>query len=76
MENGNGRLASTSCVVIRQKDGGYFAKGPGFYIWDEDPEAVLETIRELEMRHLKARRGRLGARGGDPEPNGCEAGLD
>lgn len=58
-------LAGTSCVLIQEKDGGYFAEGPGFYVWDEDPEVVLETVRDLDRQRLQSRRFTFSRRPGE-----------
>jgi len=40
----------TSIVPIRRQCEGFCAEGPGFYVWDEDPRAVRETVRVLGGR--------------------------
>lgn len=42
------RLPGTTTVPIRKSGGGYAAEGPGFYIWDEDPQEVFRVARDLE----------------------------
>jgi hypothetical protein len=42
------RLPGTTSVPIRKSGDGYVAEGPGFYIWDEDPQEVFRVARELE----------------------------
>ena len=34
-------------IPIRERDGGYVAEGPAFYIWDENPSEVLRVARAL-----------------------------
>ena len=50
---------STSILPVREHDGGYLAEGPGFYIWDEDPEEVLRVARLLESGAPAARARRV-----------------
>jgi hypothetical protein len=41
------RPTGRNAVPIRRHEGGYVAQGPGFYIWDEDPEEVARAARDL-----------------------------
>ncbi len=52
-----GRLPGNPSLPVRRHGGGYFAEGPGFYIWDEDPGAVLRGARELQGGFLRAGSG-------------------
>jgi hypothetical protein len=37
------------CRPIRRQEGGYCIEGPGFYIWDEDPQEVRRVARDLGL---------------------------
>jgi hypothetical protein len=41
------RVRGATTIPIRRSGEGYVAEGPGFYIWDEDPQEVLRVAREL-----------------------------
>jgi len=49
------RLPGTTTVPIRKSGDGYAAEGPGFYIWDEDPQEVFRVARELEGGRTRLR---------------------
>lgn len=40
-------LPGTTSIPIRSHAGGYVIEGPGFYVWDEDPNEVARVAREL-----------------------------
>ncbi len=48
------RLPRTDTVPLREHKGGYSAEGPGWYIWDEDPDEVLRMAHELERGNFAA----------------------
>lgn len=49
------RLPGATTIPIRRSGEGYAAEGPGFYIWDEDPQEVFRVARELERGNFSAR---------------------
>lgn len=49
------RRRGTPAIPIRRSGEGYVAEGPGFYIWDEDPQEVFRVARELERGNFTAR---------------------
>ena len=42
------RLPRKTAIAIRRHEGGFVVDGPGYYIWDEDPNEVLRMARALE----------------------------
>jgi hypothetical protein len=43
------QIAGTVAVVpVQGYRAGYLAKGPGFYVWDEDFDEVVRTVQLLE----------------------------
>ena len=35
-------------MLSRPRGSGFAAEGPGFYVWDEDPNEVIRAVRELQ----------------------------
>ena len=46
------RIPGMFTIPIRRDEDGYVAQGPGFYIWDEDPEEVVRVTSELQRGNL------------------------
>jgi hypothetical protein len=46
---------SESGIRLQRQSSGWSVEGPGYYIWDEDPNEVIRAAREL-------RRGNHGVR--------------
>ena len=42
------RIPGMFTIPIQRDEDGYVAQGPGFYIWDEDPEEVVRVTSELQ----------------------------
>lgn len=49
------RLSGAHAIPLRRHQGGFVAEGPGFYIWDEDPNEVLRVARDLGRGRLDAK---------------------
>jgi len=39
-------------IRIQRQGGGWAAEGPGFYVWDENPNEVARAARELQRGNL------------------------
>ena len=46
------RVPGMFTIPILRDEDGYVAQGPGFYIWDEDPEEVVRVTSELQRGNL------------------------
>jgi hypothetical protein len=46
------RIPGMLTIPIQRDEGGYVAQGPGFYVWDEDPNEVVRVTNELQRGNL------------------------
>jgi hypothetical protein len=53
-------------IPIRRQTVGFCAEGPGFYVWDEDPRSVRETLVALGWRPDAGASGSEGVSGRAP----------